>query len=136
MPTVLDRPPVLDQPSADSVDDPPPALPRLRRAWGRFLFPWRKTAVGAPTNDDELHIDNRTADAWVLCLKYRDLGIVEPFGQRVVRVVKAGQLTARPVDGAAAVGYLIAQIRPNVRTVEIHGALVLGELMYDLRLVE
>lgn len=136
MSTILERPPVLDQPPAGERDDPPPTVSKPRRSWGRFLFPWLKTAVGAPMSGEELCIDNRTASAWSLHLKYHSLGIVEPFSQRVVQVVKAGQLSARPVDAPTGAGYLTAPIGPFVRAVEIHGALVLGEIMYDLRLVE
>ena len=132
MPVVLDRPPVIVDPPTDAA---PPTAPRLRRQWWRFRFPWVKTAIGAPTSDDELLIDNATDDAWSLYLGYRDLGTVEPRDQRLVQVVKTGLFSARQSVAPAGTAYITIPIRPAVHTVRIRQERVDNNTLYDLQLI-
>lgn len=66
MSVVMDWPPVVE---AEPVEDPLETAPRRKRAWGRLLFPWLKTAI----EDDDLLIVNSTDDTWALSLGYHDL---------------------------------------------------------------
>jgi hypothetical protein len=138
MPALLDRPPalppvVLDDPSA-AVPQPAPRL--FRHRW-RFRFPWVKTAVGAPIDDEGLLIDNRTGDAWRLHLGYRDLGTVAPYRQRLVTVSRAGMLMARQLHAPTGTEYLMLPLTPRVRAVEIRRDSRQGKtLAYELHAVE
>ena len=127
MPAVIDRPPV-EAPRTE------PAPERRRPSW---RFPWNKpkTRIAAPTEDDELLIDNRTDQAWTLHLGYRSLGRIEPHAKLLVHVVKTGMLTARPVNAPVGVGYLTAFLTGEIETVEIRGERMGGEHLYDLQLL-
>ena len=113
-------------------DVPPKTRTRPRRSWWRFRLPWRKTAVSAPTNPDELLIVNDTDVAWGCHLGYRHLGPVDPGERRLFRVVKAGMLSARQIDAPVGSPYLTIHIGPHVRVVEIVD-LSGGEGFYELR---
>lgn len=119
------------------VADPeaPATRTRTRRRWWRFRFPWVKTAVSAPTDDDQLLIDNTTDREWAIHLGYRELGIVAPETRRLYRVVKQGTLSARRVDAPPGDSYLILHIRPNVHAVQILD-ISGGERFYELRIAD
>lgn len=114
---------------------PPATDTRTRRRWWRFRFPWRRTAVSAPTNDDELLIDNTTDVPWALHLGYRNLGIIDPDSRALYRVVKSGLLSARRVDAPVGDGYLTLALPPGARIVQILD-ISGGERFYDLRLLD
>jgi len=113
-------------------DAPPATRTRARRRWWRFRLPWVKTAVSAPTDDDELLIDNTTEREWVLYLGYRNLGIIPANSQAVYRVAKIGLLTARRVDAPVGERYLTLHISPSVRIIQIVD-ISGGEGFYELQ---
>ena len=131
MSVVLDRPP-----TDDAVDTPPETAPRLQRQWWRFRFPWVKTAVGAPTEDDDLLIVNATDEAWMLSLGYRTLGMVPPRVEWVVAIVRTGLLSARRVGAPVGTEYLTLSLTPAVRAVQIASTVLPGETSYILRVIE
>jgi hypothetical protein len=106
-----------------AVESPPQRPPqtgtRRRRRWFRFRFPWIKTAVSAPSDDDELLVLNQTDLGWLLHLGYRDLGAISPHDARLYRVVKAGLLTARQVDAPVGTEYLTMSLGPAIQVVAI-----------------
>ena len=129
--------PILVDPP--KTDRPPRSSPRTgtkpqRNLW-RFRFPWVKTAVSAPTDDDELRIENLTTRTLTLYLGYRSLGRIEPESQRVFHVVKTGVLQARPVDPPVESEYLTADIRPATWVVQICRGLEEEEDLYELRVL-
>ncbi len=130
MPAILDRPPEAPAQTQTQAD---PTRPWWRR---RMPFALPKTRNGAPTDDGELVIDNRTDETWRLHLGYRDLGLIAGRRQLRVQVVKSGMLTARQLKAAADAGYLTSHIHPGVQTVQIRRTMVNGEPFYDLRLLE
>ena len=131
MPIVLDRP-LTD----DAVDMPPETAPRLQRQWWRYMFPWVKTAVGAPTEDDDLLIVNATDEAWMLSLGYRALGMVPPRVEWAITVARIGLLSARRVGAPVGTEYLTLSLTPTVRAVQIANTALPGETPYILRAIE
>jgi hypothetical protein len=129
MPIVVDHPASADRPPELS----PQPSPRPRRSWWRFLFPWVRTAVGAPTDDDRLVVDNRTDFPWMIHLGYRRLGTVAPHTTLVEQVVKVGVLSARQADAPVGTEYLTIWLTPTAHVVQI---LDLGheEGLYELSL--
>jgi len=130
LPAILDRPP--EAPARTETQADP------TRPWWRHRLPFAmpQTRNGAPTDDGELTIDNRTGEDWHVHLGYRDLGQIAARTQLRVQVVKSGMLTARQVAAPAGVGYLTSHIHPNVHTVQIRRTLVNDAPFYDLRLLE
>ena len=108
---------------------------RERSPWWKIRLPklGPRTRVGAPTDGDGLTIDNKTAHAWFVAVGYRDLGVVEPFQQRHVELVRTGTLTARQVDAPAGAAYLIAYLGADVHTVQVTRFLVSGQPFYELK---
>jgi hypothetical protein len=100
------------------------------------MFPWVKTAVGAPTEDDDLLIVNATDEAWMLWLGYRSLGIVPPRVEWAITIARPGLLSARRVGAPVGTEYLTLPLTPAVRAVQIAGTLVAGETPYILRAIE
>ena len=131
MPVVLDRPP-----TDDAVDMPPETAPQLRRQWWRYMFPWVKTAVGAPTEDDDLLIVNATDEAWILWLGYRSLGMVPPRVEWAITVAKTGLLSARRLVAPVGTEYLTLSLTRAVRAVQIAGTVLPDETSYILRMIE
>lgn len=130
MPAILDRPP---EAPATTETQAEPTRPWWRR---RMPFALPRTRNAAPTDGDELVIDNQTNEAWRVHLGYRDLGVLAAHTQVQVHVVKSGMLTARQVAGPAGAGYLTTYINPSVHTVQIRHSLINNEPFYDLRLLE
>ncbi|MBV9281291.1 MAG: hypothetical protein JOZ41_14520 [Chloroflexi bacterium] len=130
MPIAVDHPAGADR----SPELSPQPSPRARRSWWRFLFPWIRTAVGAPADDDRLIVDNRTDLAWMIHLGYRRLGRVAPHTTLAERVVKAGMLSARQADAPVGTEYLTIWLTPTTQVVQI---LDLGheEGLYELSLL-
>lgn len=130
---------VVDRPHTDDLVDMPPAPPETaparRRVWGRLLFPWLRTAVGAPMADDDLLIVNATSLAWVLSVGYHTVGTMPPGDEQIVNVVRRGHLSAReagsPADSALTLG-----LTPKVRAVEIGETVLGGTTLYDLKAIE
>lgn len=132
MSIVLDRPPAEE---AVPIDEPPPTQPRRRRQWWKWRFPWVKTAVGAPADDEPLLIVNATNEAWALSLGYRDLGVLPPHDEYSFEVVKVGLLSARQPNAAPGTPYLTLALTPRVSVVEIGARVVQGETLYGLSTV-
>ena len=131
MPVVLDRPP-----TDDAVDMPPETAPQLRRQWWRYMFPWVKTAVGAPTEDDDLLIVNATDEAWILWLGYRSLGMVPPRLEWTITVARPGLLSARRVGAPVGTEYLTLSLTRAVHAVQIAPTVLPDETPYILRVIE
>jgi len=129
MPTLLDQPPVWEMPAPAPAPSRPP--------WWRRLFPGtrQRTRNAAPSDDDALLIDNRTSEPWHVHVGYRDLGIVAPRAHLRTHVVKTGLLTARQPDAPTGSDYLQARLSATTSTAEIHRSVVMGTVLYDLRLV-
>jgi hypothetical protein len=133
MPAVLERPPAADRTiPAGSPDKPPDTAPRRRRHWWRYLFPWIKTAVGAPIGDDALIIMNETDHAWACTIGFRSLGLVAPHADKAISVVRKGQLSARRADASADTSPLVVPMTPSVRVVQITCDVVGGIERYDI----
>lgn len=126
---------VVDRPATEpAIDDPPPpTAPRRRRHWWRWRFPWVKTAVSAPLDDQPLLIRNRTDEAWALSLNYHDLGVLPPHDQYSFSVVKRGLLCARQPQAPIGTAYLTLALKSSISTVEIDCDLLQGQMLYDLR---
>ena len=131
MPVVLDRPS-----TDDAVDMPPETAPQLRRQWWRYMFPWVKTAVGAPTEDDDLLIVNATDEAWILWLGYRSLGMVPPRLEWTMTVARPGLLSARRVGAPVGTEYLTLSLTRAVHAVQIAPTVLPDETPYILRVIE
>lgn len=129
MSIVLDRPPAEE---AERIEEPPPTEPRRRRQWWKWRFPWVKTAVGAPADDEPLLIVNATDVAWALSLGYHDLGVLPPRDEYSFEVVKAGLLSARQPNAAPGTPYLTLPLAPRVSVVEIGARVLQGETLYGL----
>lgn len=128
---------VVERPSTDDATEAPPATePKLQRAWGRFLFPWLKTAVSGPMADDDLLIVNATDLAWALSIGYHELGTMPPHDEQVVNVVRRGQLCAREGGAPADSGTLMLALTPQVRAVEISGVVLQETTLYELKAIE
>lgn len=110
---------------------------RERSKWiTRRPWPRGRTRNAAPTNDEELVIDNQTFVAWRVYLRFRDLGIIHPMSRSTERVVKSGELSVRPLDAPVGTEYLMAYLRPSVQTVQIRSEARGNDLVYDLRLLD
>lgn len=133
MSVVMDRPPVIE---AEPMEDPPETAPRRKRVWGRLLFPWLKTAIASPIEDDDLLIVNSTDDTWALSLGYHDLGSMPPRDRQVVSVVRKGRLQARQVGAARDAPALTLALTPSVRAVEISVTVLQGVALYHLGATE
>ena len=132
MTPTLQRPPapILDEAAPEPITAP---APHRQRAWWRSLFPWRKTAVGAPMGDQHLLIDNRTTEAWVVHLGYKALGTLAPGEQRLVAAAKSGMMTARPLHAPVGTAYLTLFVLPAMRVVAIVFDTAAGHSHYELR---
>lgn len=127
---------LVDPPKTRRTPKPSPGTKgKPQRNLWRFRFPWVKTAVSAPTDDDELRIENLTSRTWALYLGYRSLGRIEPETQRVFHVVKSGLLQVRPVDPPLGSEFLTADIRPATWVVQICRGLEEEEEVYELRVL-
>lgn len=128
---------VVEPPPIKQDDDAPPRTKtRRRRHWWRWRFPWIKTAVSAPVDDEPLLIVNATDEAWALSLSYRDLGIVRSHEHRAVYVVRTGILQARRADAPGDEGYLTLPITHRTQAVQIACRVLDGEALYSLWPVE
>src|SRR5579883_1150491 len=133
MPAVLERPPELDRAiPAGLPDDPPETAPQRRRQWWRYLFPWLKTAVGAPIEDDALIIMNETDHPWACAAGFRSLVLVAPHADKATSVVRKGQLSARRADAPADTSPLVVAMTPSVRVVQITCDVVGGIERYNI----
>lgn len=119
-------------PGEEAMAAPPTTAPRRRRQWWRWRFPWVKTAVAAPFDDEVLLIVNTTDRPWIVSLGYRNLGLYQPYERHYAHVVRSGLLTARQPDASAGDGYLTLSISPAVYAVEIRCDVVAGERSYGL----
>jgi hypothetical protein len=133
MPAVLERPPAPERViPISSPDEPPETGLRRRRHWWRYLFPWIKTAVGAPIGDDALIIMNETDHSWTCAVGFRSLGQVMPHADKATSVVRKGQLSARRADAPADANPLSVPMTPSVRVVQITCDVVGGIERYDI----
>jgi len=130
MPIFVDPPSVRDSPTMSPRTSPK----RWRNLW-RFRFPWVKTAVSAPTDDEELLVENLTGRTWQVHLGYRGLGAIAPESQRRYQVVKSGTLSVRQMDAPVGGEYLTAEVNRSTWVVQIYDLSPEGEGVYDLRVL-
>ena len=114
------------------LDAPPEGIPQTKtdRRRLRFRLPWTRTAVSAPTDDEDLLVVNETEVSWTLALGYRQLGVLGPKEHRRYHVLKLGMLTARRNGAPTGEEYLMLHISPAVEAVRI------VQLAKDLALFE
>lgn len=129
--------PVLEE-APEVVDAETKTQPQRERSKLIAKTPWPRgrTRNSAPLEDDELILDNKTFATWHLYVRFRDLGLLAPQQRVTQRVVKSGQLSARPLDAPVGTEYLTAYLRPAVRTVEFRSQAIGNEMLFDLRLIE
>jgi hypothetical protein len=123
------------------TEAPPPETktqPQRERSGLLSKTPWPRgrTRNSAPLEDDRLILDNQTFNTWHVYVGFHDLGMVAPQQRVTQRVVKSGQLSARPMDAPVGATYLTGYLRPAVHTVEIRSQVIGNDLTFDLRLVE
>lgn len=112
--------------------------PKRERSGLLSKIPWPRgrTRNSAPLEDDELILDNQTFNTWHVYVGFRDLGMVGPQQRVQQRVVKSGQLSARPMDAPTGTTYFTVYLRPAVHTVEFRSQVTGNDVVFDLRLVE
>lgn len=133
MPATLERPPTLAPPDpyGEALDDPPETATHRQRHWLRYLFPWVKTAVGAPIADDALIIMNETNYTWLCTAGFHTLGPVPPHEDKATSVVRKGTLTARRLDVPDADPLTVA-MTPSVRVVQIASDTIDGAEVFTM----
>lgn len=133
MPAILERPPILDppNPAGEALEQPPRTATRRRRHWLRYLFPWVKTAIGAPIEDDALIIMNATGHTWSCAVGFRSLGLVAPHDDTAISVVRRGLLTARRLDVPDDDPLALA-MTPSVRVVQITSTVIGGAEVFTM----
>lgn len=114
--TICVDPPLDHRARVDPVPEPRPDLQPNR--W-RFRFPWVKTAVSAPSYNGEILIANRTYETWLLWHNYHNLGLLDPGDTRLVRLVRAGTLSARQLVADVSSEYLLLSLSPDLAGAEI-----------------
>jgi hypothetical protein len=120
------------------IDDPSEAVTRtdarLQPDGWRYYFPWVKTAVGTPFDNDRLLVDNQTGRAWKLWHRFHEVGMVAEYSQKELRVVRAGLLTAQQVPPTGGADFIMVTLRPSGYAVQIVDASP-GEAFFEMRLL-